>query len=256
MRDLREVALPLVVCALGIIIPLSGASSILTFSDRNCGTLLSTIDVKDTTGSGECTRLTSGFKSLMIGTLGDGCSATIYGHDSENSICSATNNSLAVPSVCYNSTWIYFSVDVCAPNATTSELASKSTSTTSTIASATLSTTSTSTPTTTPESTTNGVNIGAVVGGTVSGIFVLALVVGAGLYFFWFRPKHRTHIAELPENSGISPSGNNDSYAINDLHAKDNPYTTLSDEPQVYELSPQYIAEVHGQTHERHELPP
>ncbi|KAI1295104.1 hypothetical protein F5Y03DRAFT_399362 [Xylaria venustula] len=256
MRSLSEIALPLVVCALGVIVPSIGASSILTFSDRNCGTLLSTIDVKDTTGSGECTRLTSGYKSLMIGTLGDGCSATIYGHDSENSICSATNNSLAVPSVCYNSSWIYFSVDVCAPNATTSELASKSTATTSAIATSTLSTASTSTSTTAPGSTNNGVNIGAVVGGTVSGVFVLAVVVGAGLYFFWFRPKRQTQLAELPAHPGISPAGNNESYAINDLHAKDNPYTTLPGEPQVYELSPQYIAEVHGQTHERHELPP
>ncbi len=31
---------------------------------------------------------------------------------------------------------------------------------------------------------------------------------------------------------------------MSDTHAKHSPYTVLPDEPQVYELSPQYIAEV------------
>ncbi|KAI0799511.1 hypothetical protein GGR55DRAFT_476789 [Xylaria sp. FL0064] len=250
MRYFDVAARPLVVCALSIV-SLIRASSVLTFSDQNCRTLSGTINVTDTTGSGECTRLTKGYESFMIGTLGEGCSVTIYGHDKENSICSATNLALAEPAVCYNSTWIYFSVDVCSPPSSISQSLS-----TSTLATSASSTTSTTTPTTAPEHTSSGVNVGAVVGGTISGVFVLALVVGAGLYFFWFRPKHQRQLAEMPANSVTATSGNNEAYAMSDTHVKDNPYTELPDDPRLYELSPQYIAEVHETTHERHELPP
>ncbi|KAI0433234.1 hypothetical protein F5Y09DRAFT_90906 [Xylaria sp. FL1042] len=252
MRYLDIAARPLVVCALGII-SLVSASSILTFSDQNCRTLSGTINVTDTTGSGECTRLTKGYESFMIGTLGEGCSVTIYGHDKQNSICSATNNSLAEPDVCYNSTWVYFSVDVCSPPASISQ--SFSTSTLATSTSSTTPTT-TGTPTTIPGHTSSGINVGAVVGGTIAGVFVFALIVGAGLYFFWFQPKHQRQLAEMPANSVTNTPGNSESYAMSDTPVKDNPYTELPDNPRLYELSPQHIAEVHEQTHERYELPP
>ncbi|KAK5635115.1 hypothetical protein RRF57_010827 [Xylaria bambusicola] len=240
MGNLARVAL----CALGIL-PLVGASSILTFSDRSCSTFRNTISVKDDTGSGECTKITSGFTSFMIGNLGDGCSVTIYGDDPADPICSATNNTLAEPSVCYNSTWTYFSVDQCSPRS-------------SSLTTSTSTSTSPATATTTPEPSTNNVNVGAVVGGTISGVFVFAVIVGAGLYFFWFRPKQQRQMAELPARSATSPGGgNNEAYLMKDYHAKSNPYKPLPEEPQpVHELSPQYIAEVHEQTHERHELPP
>ncbi|KAI1422788.1 hypothetical protein F5Y12DRAFT_717023 [Xylaria sp. FL1777] len=239
MRYLAVVARPLVVCALSIL-PLVGASSILTFSDRNCSTLSGTIKVQDSTGSGECTKVTSGYASFMIGTLGDGCTVTVYGVDPKEPFCSSTNNELAETSVCYNTTWTQFSVDVCSPVASTSDL-------TSTLMSAT--STSMTTPTRTSEPTSNNLNVGAVIGGTISGVFVVAAVVGSGLYFFWFRPKHQKQMAELPAQSEASPTGNKDAYAMNDIPVKVNPYTELPDEPQVYELSPQYIAEVHEETH-------
>ncbi|GAW15720.1 hypothetical protein ANO14919_051390 [Xylariales sp. No.14919] len=187
----------------------------------------------------------------MIGTLGEGCAVTIYGNDAEDPICSATNNTVAETTVCYNSTWSYFSVDGCSPLASTSS-ASTSTSTTSI-----LSTTSTTTSTETPKPASNGTDVGAIVGGTISGVFVVAVLAGAAFYFFWFRPKHQRQLAELPSRSDTFTAGNNDAYAKNDPHAKANPYTVIPNEPpQIYELSPQYIAEVHEQTHVRHELPP
>lgn len=62
----------LAVCALGIL-PLTGASTVLTFSDDSCRTLSRSISVEDSTGSGECTKITKGYSSFMVGTLGDGC---------------------------------------------------------------------------------------------------------------------------------------------------------------------------------------
>ncbi|KAI1364704.1 hypothetical protein F5Y08DRAFT_204291 [Xylaria arbuscula] len=250
MGYLVRVARPLVVCALGIL-PFVGASSILTFSDQSCRTSRNTINVKDATGSGECTKITSGFTSFMIGELGDGCTVTIYGDDPEDPICSATNNTIAEPSVCYNTTWTYFSVDLCSKQMSSSTTTLPFTST-STSSSATSTATS---PTATPES--NHLNVGAVVGGTISGVFVVSLLVGAGVYLFWFRPKQQRQLAELPANSVTSPGGNGEAYVMKDYHGKMSSYKPLPGEPQpVYELSPQYIAEVHGQTHERHELPP
>ncbi|KAI1179509.1 hypothetical protein F4777DRAFT_433986 [Nemania sp. FL0916] len=252
---------PLAICALSIL-SLARASSIITFSDKDCYGTSTPITVQDTTGSGECTRLTEGYKSFMIGTLGDGCGVTIYGDDPKDPICSATNNTLAETSVCYNSTWTYFSVDECAPSSSSSAPASTSTSTSYTKpygwATWTKSTIPpTNTPTTTPEAESGGINVGAVVGGVISGVFVVALVAGAAFYFFWFRPKHQKQLAELcGARSPTSASRINDAYSID---AKTDSYVGTPHphhQPEIYEMSPQYIAEAPEQTHTRHELPP
>lgn len=77
MRSLALVAPPLALAlaalyALGIL-PLVEATRILTFSDQSCRTSSGSISAKDSPGSGECTKLTSGYTSFMIGELGDGC---------------------------------------------------------------------------------------------------------------------------------------------------------------------------------------
>ncbi|KAJ8128765.1 hypothetical protein O1611_g4867 [Lasiodiplodia mahajangana] len=285
MRFLTAVGPPLAVWALGIP-SLVRASTVLTYSDQDCTDLSKTITAKDSTGSGDCTKLPTGFGSFMIKTLGDGCSVTIYGSDAEDSICSATNNSLAETSVCYNSTWIYFSIDDCTDESSISTftptskstLATSITSTVSTtattgtsssiLATAIVSTTSdpssstTSTSTTTAAPSSNGVNVGAVVGGTISGVFVVAVLGGAAFYFFWFRPKHQMQLAELSGRPDTASTRNNDpfrddnAFAKSDPYPKNDPYVAIPGGHEVYELSPQYIAEVHEQTHERHELPP
>ncbi|KAI0097870.1 hypothetical protein GGR51DRAFT_566192 [Nemania sp. FL0031] len=273
---------PLAVWALGIL-SLASASTVLTYSDQDCTTLSKRINVKDSTGSGECTKVPTGFGSFMISSLGDGCSATIYGSDAEDSICSATNNSLAEPSTCYNSTWIYFSVDDCSDDSSISTFSTTSTSILATsiasttlgtsssstlatavipITSGTSSTTSTASASTTAAPSSNGVNIGAVVGGTISAVFVVAAIGGTAFYFFWFRPKHQRQLVELSGRPNTASTRSNDpfrddnAFAKSDPYPKNDPYATIPSGPEVYELSPQYIAEVHEQTVERHELPP
>ncbi|KAI1745533.1 hypothetical protein F4680DRAFT_402493 [Xylaria scruposa] len=248
-----QLALTLALYVLAILLPLVGATTILTFSDKNCRTRSGLISAKDSPGSGDCTKLTSGLTSFMLGDLGDGCTVTIYGNDPKDPICSAENLELAETTVCYNSSWVYFSVDECTPTSSTSTSASTST-------------TSTATTTSTPDSASSGVNVGAVVGGTVSGVFVVAVIVGAALYFFWFRPKQQRKMAELSTRPDTSTTGINNPYSENDgsanpdSYAKNDTYAKPAELPngpeEVYELSPQYIAEVHEQTHVRHELPP
>ncbi|KAI1115423.1 hypothetical protein F5Y14DRAFT_129058 [Nemania sp. NC0429] len=271
---------PLAACVLGVL-SLAEASSILTFADQECRVFSKSITVGDSTGSGDCTMLTPGYSSFMIGNLGVDCAVTIYGHDPTDPICSATYNAIA-DTICYNSTWAYFSVDNCAPSDTSSSSSTSATSqstsvtrTTSTSlvtsATQTKSTTSTSSSATTtpepepePEPASDGVDIGAIVGGTISGVFVVAVLVGLALYFFWFRPRQQKQLAELSARPDTSRSRINDpSYTENDAYAEEDhpypkkaPYLALANEPEIYELSSQCIAEVHEQTHVAHELPP
>ncbi|KAI0485639.1 hypothetical protein F4859DRAFT_471938 [Xylaria cf. heliscus] len=265
MRSGAVAAPLLAVYAIGLL-PLAGATTILTFSDQSCSTRSGSISAKDSPGSGECTRLTSGLTSFMIGDLGDGCAVTIYGNDPKDPICSATNLTLAESSVCYNSSWVYFSVDNCTPLDTTSSVSTSASRTSTTFIA---STTSTTTTTSTPSTVSNGVNVGAVVGGTISGVLVVAVIIGVSFYFFWFRPRQQRKLAELstrPDTSTTrinNPYAGDDAYAKpdslakNDSYAKTTSYAELPSGPEeVYELSPQYIAEVHEQTHVRHELPP
>lgn len=100
-------------------------------------------------------------------------------------------------------------------------------------------------------------------GGTIAGVFVVAVLVGLALYFFWFRPKQQRQLAELSGRPDTSHTRINDAYAESNAYAEDNPYSkkndsyvALSSEPEIYEMSSQCIAEVHEQTHVRHELPP
>ncbi|GAP85508.2 hypothetical protein SAMD00023353_1302420 [Rosellinia necatrix] len=237
--------------ALGVLL-IVDASNILTFSDEGCRTFAKSIEVKDSTGSGECKKITLGTVSFMIGDLGEGCTATIYGDDPKDPVCSANNFTLAETSVCYNSTWTYFSVDNCVYSGYTSST-SFTTSTTSTASTApTTSTTSTTTTTTAPESSSNGVNIGAVVGGTVSGIFVVAILAGAAFYFFGFRPKQKMKLAELSAHPDTSASRINNSYG-EEAHEPYDPYLKNDPHPKPTSYS---FPRVHEQTHVRHELPP
>ncbi|KAI1153256.1 hypothetical protein F4825DRAFT_271406 [Nemania diffusa] len=262
MRYLTVGASPLAACAFGIL-SLVGASTVLTFTDQNCTESLKTITTQDTSISGECTRLTSGFGSFMVGTLGDGCAVTIYGKDTDDLICSATSLEIAEASVCYNSTWVYFSVDNCvipdtSSSASTSTLASatSATSITSTALTASIvSTTSTISPEPTAGPTSNGVNVGAVVGGTISGVFVVAALTGVAVYFFWFQPRHQRQLAELSARPD-TPDARLNSSSQDNSFAKADSYVKSDSQTELHELSPQYIAEVHEETHVRYELPP
>lgn len=76
MRYLAASTPPLAACALGIL-SLVEAASILTFTDPDCRIFSKSITVKDSTGSGDCTMLTPGYTSFMIGSLGDDCAGML-----------------------------------------------------------------------------------------------------------------------------------------------------------------------------------
>ncbi|KAI0205446.1 hypothetical protein F4808DRAFT_409253 [Astrocystis sublimbata] len=105
-------ALALAICIIDVFSPCVRASTVLTFSDGDCRTRLASVAVPDAL-DGMCTKFHKGYSSLMIGTLGTSCTATFYGDDPMEPIYSQNNRTLAEEETCYNSLWLYFSVDDC-----------------------------------------------------------------------------------------------------------------------------------------------
>ncbi|KAI0147658.1 hypothetical protein GGR57DRAFT_505558 [Xylariaceae sp. FL1272] len=271
-------------------IALTRASTVQTYTDANCTQPKLEITVDNSTGSGECTSLKTGYKSFMITSLGKGCSVTIYGKDGDE-FCSASNNSIATDQVCYDSEWIFFSVDECAKQQTSSTLLPTTSATTS-VSTSTVSTSVTTTPTISPPTQTAPVssskdttNIGAIVGGTVSGVFVVSVVTGTALFFFWFRPRQERKKQELTQASAHAPDDHDHDYnpppgetglALSEMGGgkdsdhyyypspstagghKSPPLRSPSEAPGdmgAQELPPHYISEVHENPSEIHEMP-
>ncbi|KAI1825193.1 hypothetical protein F4861DRAFT_209592 [Xylaria intraflava] len=258
------------------VLPLARATtSILTFLDSNCAKIQRLMDTPDTQGSGPCNQLISPYSSFMIRDIGEDCGVTIYGNVP---FCSSPVLELAQVNTCYNTTWAWFSVDNCLstqPNPSTSSevpIATSLSSTSSETPSATSSPSTTSPPATssvssptaspTTSSTTaptvfvpvpdasssksSSTNAGAIAGGVVGGIAIIAAVV---VYFFAIRPAQQKRKFAAPPPPAVELPDTESSTPIK----KDHPYHELTD-PPVYEMSPQYIAEVHGEHIHRHEL--
>ncbi|KAI1438550.1 hypothetical protein GGR50DRAFT_366507 [Xylaria sp. CBS 124048] len=248
----------------------TAVANIVTFADDHCGKFLSTIDAPESASSGVCQHITSKYQSFMVTHLPDECSLTIYGNVP---FCSSPQLELGKLNTCYNTSWAFYSVDDCLdlpssspPHKPTLLPTTSSTTTHTTATTLHTSTTSSSSPIVAAPSTPAALptvvlpppsaekasddsqNVGAIAGGTVGGVAIVACLV---LYFFAYRPSNRQqfsappphHGAELPSATTVMP------LPVKKAH----PYSELS-EPPTYELSPQYVAEVHADTVHRHEL--
>ncbi|KAI2643542.1 hypothetical protein GGS21DRAFT_496904 [Xylaria nigripes] len=240
------------VCALAILLPFVRATTqILTFSDPHCNNSLATLNPADSLGSGPCNQITSDYSSFMITRIGPGCGVTIYGNVP---FCSSPTLELGELSTCYNTTWVFFSVDDC------TQLSSTPPETTLSIV------IPNGIPTTTPSlppsipiagepapQASRKVNVGAIVGGSIAGVAILACLA---IYFFGIRPRQKQRAQqEVPPPPPPHPRypGQPETGAAG-LHKKQPTYVEFTAETPVYEMSPQYIAEVHEDTLTRHEL--
>ncbi|KAI1432690.1 hypothetical protein GGR50DRAFT_696809 [Xylaria sp. CBS 124048] len=249
------------------ILPRVHATTISTFSDSHCGAFLSTIEVADSTGSGPCRDITSRYGSFEIGSLGPDCAVTIYGRDPQDPYCSATNLLLAASNQCYNSTWISFSVDNCAP--AESVASSPTTATATATADTALPTGSADRNTATTASVSwpksesaprassaDGPNIGAIVGGSVGGLAVIGVLA---IYFFGLRPiqkrqrKEEEEEEEIPQELPEPPMSPDAGLAVSSARKEEEEEEEEVRYP-VFELSQQNVVEVHGDTVDRHEL--
>lgn len=121
--------------------------------------------------------------------------ATIYLSDITEDSCSGYAE-VGFLSRCYNTSWVYYSIDGCTPVGSSG--GSSSTSTTL----PTSSTAAADAAVTTSHRVSDGAIVGAVVG-SVCGLGIIAAVCA---YFFWFRPKQRERKRELKreiEESGL-----------------------------------------------------
>lgn len=130
---------------------------------------------------------------------------TIYEKDTTSDICSGFAI-VAELATCYNTTYVYYSIDMCTTPSSSSSVSTISSATTSSGA-ATTTITASSTPSSSPKT-----NTGAIAGGIVGGVVaVVAIVLGLFLYM---RRKKRNSLAEL----GDHPTTTGDEKRVHEMH--------------------------------------
>ncbi|KNG47514.1 hypothetical protein TW65_05551 [Stemphylium lycopersici] len=144
-------------------------STIATFTDAECQKSFQNVNAENGYPSGICSRLAEQgrYGSFQVVALDEGCSATIYGSDSEPYVpCSSTVLEFAQIATCYNTSWVYYSIDTCTPPSSASP-----------------------SPTLSPPKKDNGPNTGAIAGGVVGGVGGAAVIALAA--FFFLRRRKR-----------------------------------------------------------------
>lgn len=104
--------------------------------------------------------------------------ATIYQSNANDLTCSGSPEVASI-GTCYNTSWIYYSIDECS-------------SVTTAAAAATLSPASNS-------SSSGGVSTGVIAGAVVACVLGLGIIAALCTYFFWFRPEQQAKKNQIPE---------------------------------------------------------
>jgi len=176
------------------LLQVGSSSRIATFTDSQCKNAFQSLDAENGYPNGTCTRLADQGKygSFQVVGLDPGCSATIYGADSEEFVpCSSTVLQFTSIGDCHNSSFVYYSIDACTPP---SEISSSSRSATP---SATPSTSPSSTPSPSVASKPRKSNTGVIAGGVVGGVCGLALIAAA-VFLLLRRTKKPGQPPEAP----------------------------------------------------------
>ncbi|KAE9981386.1 hypothetical protein EG327_006239 [Venturia inaequalis] len=181
----------------------AATSDVSTFSDSACKNSYRAFSGPNGYPNGTCSRLdrSGNFSSFQVVGLDTGCMVTIYEKDTTSDVCSGFPI-LAELATCYNTTYVYYSIDFCTTPGSSSSVSSSSSATTSSGAVAT-----TSSAPTSSQNTNTGAIAGGIVGGVVS---VAAIVLGVFLYM---RRKKRNHAIEL----GDHPATTGDEKRIHEM---------------------------------------
>lgn len=130
-------------------------------------------------------------------------SVTIYGSNSNGLSCSSEAIQVAELATCYNTSWVYYSIDQCtSPKDITSTTSSSSTSTASSSSSA---------------SSDSSSSAGAIAGGVVGGVAGLAFIAGALFYFL--RKKKQAKASGSHDSEQSHPHEMGSDHARSELHA-------------------------------------
>ncbi|KAJ4992278.1 hypothetical protein SVAN01_02297 [Stagonosporopsis vannaccii] len=161
----------------------TSASVISTFVDTNCQNSFKTFTGPNGYPDGSCTdlRRNGAYGSFQIISLDPGCAVTIYANDTTNDPCSASPESQALGQLiaCYNTTYHYYSIDMCDPAAALSSAPPAQAPATSS-------------------------HTGAIVGGVVGGVLGLALIAG---FVFWILRRRQFEQAAAAQQNNMVPRG-------------------------------------------------
>ncbi|KAI4659377.1 uncharacterized protein J4E78_005804 [Alternaria triticimaculans] len=192
-------------------------SQIALFEDDNCQESLRGLEGPNGYPNGTCTdlRRNGPYGSFQVVGLDPGCTVTIYMNDTAVDICSGFQEEIQ-PIDCYNSTFVYYSIDFC-DAAAIGESPSA---------------TSTPTPTSTPSSTpppsgSSGLSTGAIAGAAVGGGIGLGIIIGLAVFFI-MRRRHSSRPREMSGSTELT------SVTPYEVHAK-----------HIQELGPGAVAYKH-----------
>lgn len=159
-----------------------GASQIALFTDENCQASYKGLEGPNGYPNGSCTdiRRSGTFGSLQVVSLDPGCAVTIYVNDPSTTICGGLQQEVRLGE-CWNSTFVYYSIDMCDISA----IGQTPSSTPSPSSSASASASASVSPTAVPLS---GPSVGAIAGGVIGGVVALGLIAGL---VAWFLIKKR-----------------------------------------------------------------
>ena len=116
----------------------------------------------------------------MIRPRADGFKVTIYANNTiADEPCSAVVLQFANIATCYNSSWVYYSIDACIPPSSSSSASSSPTSSS------------------TPQSHHSN-HTGAIVGGVIGGVAGVAILVGIAILFFVRRRRQQRQQPDKP----------------------------------------------------------
>lgn len=217
-------------------------SQIALFEDDNCQESLRGLEGPNGYPNGTCTdlRRNGPYGSFQVVGLDPGCTGmllresidailrvamlmmcavTIYVNDTTVDICSGFQEEIQ-PIDCYNSTFVYYSIDFCDAGAIGESPSAKSTPT------------PTPTPTSTPSSTpppkaSSGLSTGAIAGAAVGGGIGLGIIIGLAVFYI-MRKRHSSRPREMSGSTELT------SVTPYEVHAK-----------HIQELGPGAVAYKH-----------
>ncbi|KAF1969647.1 hypothetical protein BU23DRAFT_652348 [Bimuria novae-zelandiae CBS 107.79] len=216
----RYALLFLLVCICG-----SLGSDIVSFTDDECRKSFNSLDTINGYPDGMCRplKITGKLETFQIAKLDPGCAVTLYGPNDDTGLsCSSPVKIVGELATCYNSSWIYYSIDGClppskssvalpsaTPSPSPSSSLSSSASTMASSSSSSSSTTSTTlasaleTLTTMPLPSQSTSHTGAIIGAIVGSVAVCALVIG--LLLLWLH-RRKSATRKPPPSPPTPPS--------------------------------------------------
>lgn len=114
--------------------------------------------------------------------------ATIYQANTDSDTCSGYAV-IASVATCYNTSWIYYSIDECSRDAASTSATDSS---------------STATSSATSSSASGNVSGGAIAGAVVGSVCGLAIIGAVSAYIFWFRPKQQEKKKKEQDEIGLA----------------------------------------------------